>query len=118
MRSSRPSLSAIGLAVAGVPFVGIWAGLVLVLAIVQLPPLFVLGPIAIWYFTVAEPVPATVFLIYAAVVSVSDTFLKPLLLGRGVETPMLVILVGAIGGAISGRYHRFVRRRRHTRRGL
>jgi predicted PurR-regulated permease PerM len=94
-------LSAIGLAVAGVPFVGIWAGLVLVLAIVQLPPLFVLGPIAIWYFTVAEPVPATVFLIYAAVVSVSDTFLKPLLLGRGVETPMLVILVGAIGGAIT-----------------
>jgi predicted PurR-regulated permease PerM len=68
---------------------------------VQLPPLFVLGPIAIWYFTVAEPVPATVFLIYAAVVSVSDTFLKPLLLGRGVETPMLVILVGAIGGAIT-----------------
>jgi predicted PurR-regulated permease PerM len=33
-------------------------------------------------------------------VSVSDAFLKPLLLGRGVETPMLVILIGAIGGAI------------------
>jgi len=97
----QAALSAIGLAVAGVPFVGIWAGLVLVLAIVQLPPLFVLGPIAIWYFTVADPVPATVFLIYAAVVSVSDTFLKPLLLGRGVDTPMLVILIGAIGGAIA-----------------
>lgn len=97
----QAALSAIGLAVADIPFVGIWAGLVLVLAIVQLPPLFVLGPIAIWYFTVAEPLPATVFLIYAAVVSVSDAFLKPFLLGRGVETPMLVILVGAIGGAIA-----------------
>ena len=93
-------LSAIGLVVAGVPAAGLWAGLVLVLAIVQLPPLIVLGPIAIWYFSVAEPVPATIFLIYATIVSVSDAFLKPLLLGRGVETPMLVILIGAIGGAI------------------
>jgi predicted PurR-regulated permease PerM len=50
---------------------------------------------------VAEPVPALVFLVYATIVSVSDTFLKPLLLGRGVETPMLVILIGAIGGAIA-----------------
>ncbi len=60
-----------------------------------------LGPIAIWYFSVAEPVPALIFLVYATIVSVSDAFLKPLLLGRGVETPMLVILIGAIGGAIA-----------------
>jgi predicted PurR-regulated permease PerM len=94
-------LSAIGLLVAGVPAAGLWAGVVLVLAIVQLPPLIVLGPIAIWYFSVAEPVPAVIFLVYATIVSVSDTFLKPFLLGRGVETPMLVILMGAIGGAIA-----------------
>ena len=42
-----------------------------------------------------------VFLVYSVVVSVSDAFLKPLLLGRGVEVPMLVILIGAIGGAIA-----------------
>ena len=35
------------------------------------------------------------------IVSLSDAFLKPMLLGRGVETPMLVILLGAIGGAIA-----------------
>jgi len=94
-------LSAIGLLVAGVPAAGLWTGVVLVLAIVQLPPLIVLGPIAIWYFSVAEPVPALIFLVYATIVSVSDAFLKPFLLGRGVETPMLVILIGAIGGAIA-----------------
>ncbi len=94
-------LSAIGLLVAGVPAAGLWTGLVLVLAIVQLPPLLVLGPIAIWYFSVAEPVPATIFLIYAIIVSASDAFLKPMFLGRGVETPMLVILIGAIGGAMT-----------------
>ncbi len=94
-------LSAIGMSIAGVPGAGLWAGLILVLAIVQLPPLLVLAPIAIWYFTVAEPLPAIVFLVYATLVSFSDTVLKPLLLGRGLDTPMLVILIGAIGGAMA-----------------
>jgi len=44
--------------------------------------------------------PATIFAVYAAVVSASDGFLKPLFLGRGMEIPMLVILLGAIGGMI------------------
>ena len=94
-------LAAIGLVIAGVPAAGLWAGAVLVLAIVQLPPLLVLGPIAAWYFSVAEPVPATIFLVFSFIVSISDSFLKPMLLGRGVETPMLVILIGAIGGAVA-----------------
>ncbi|HSN52600.1 MAG TPA: AI-2E family transporter [Woeseiaceae bacterium] len=92
--------AAVGLVVAGIPMAGIWAGAVLVVAIVQLPPILVLGPIAFWYFSVAEPVPATSFLVYSFVVSFLDGVLKPMLLGRGLETPMLVILIGAIGGAI------------------
>jgi predicted PurR-regulated permease PerM len=95
-------LSGIGLLLIGVPAAGLWTGAVLVLAIVQLPPILILGPIAVWVFSVSEPVPATIFLIYAAIVSASDAFLKPMFLGRGVEVPMLVILIGAIGGAITG----------------
>jgi predicted PurR-regulated permease PerM len=94
-------LAAVGLVLMGVPAAGLWAGAVLVLAIIQLPPILVLGPIAFWVFSVAEPVPATIFLVYSIIVSVSDAFLKPMLLGRGLETPMLVILIGAIGGAIA-----------------
>lgn len=94
-------LSAVGLVLIGVPAAGLWAFAVLVLAIIQLPPILILGPIAFWVFSVAEPVPATIFLVYAIIVSASDAFLKPMLLGRGVETPMLVILIGAIGGAIA-----------------
>ena len=94
-------LAAIGLVAIGVPAPGIWAGVVLVLAIVQLPPILILGPIAFWVFSVADTLPATIFLVYSFIVSISDAFLKPMLLGRGVDTPMLVILIGAIGGAIS-----------------
>ena len=93
-------LAAIGLALIGVPAPGIWAFAVLVLAIVQLPPLIVLMPIAVWVFSVAEPMSATIFAVYAFIVSISDSFLKPLFLGRGMDIPMLVILLGAIGGMI------------------
>ena len=94
-------LAAIGLILMDIPGAGIWASIILLLAIMQLPPLLVLGPIAIWVFSVAEPIPATIFLVYALFVSFSDAILKPMLLGRGVEVPMLVILLGAIGGMIS-----------------
>ncbi len=94
-------LAAIGLLVMGVPGAGIWAAIILVLAIMQLPPLLVLGPIAFWVFSTAEPVTATVFLVYCLLVSFSDGLLKPLFLGRGVDVPMLVILLGAIGGMIT-----------------
>ena len=94
-------LAAIGLVAIGVPAPGLWAGAVLVLAIIQLPPILILGPIAFWVFSVADPVPATIFLVYSIIVSFADAILKPMLLGRGVEVPMLVILLGAIGGAIT-----------------
>ena len=42
----------------------------------------------------------SLFMIWSFLVSVSDSFLKPLLLGRGVDVPMLVVLLGAIGGMI------------------
>ena len=94
-------LAAIGLVVMGVPGAGIWAAIVLVLAIMQLPPILILGPVAVWVFSTAEPVPATIFLVYCMIVSFSDGLLKPLLLGRGVDVPMLVILLGAIGGMLA-----------------
>ena len=93
-------LAGIGLMVMGVPYAGLWALLVLLLAIVQLPPWLILGPIIVYVFSVATTVPAVIFMIWSLAVSVSDMFLKPLLLGRGLDTPMLVILLGAIGGMI------------------
>ena len=94
-------LAGIGLVVMDVPAAGIWAALVLVLAVVQLPPLLVLGPVAVWVFSVSDPVPATIFAVYAVFVSLCDSILKPIFLGRGMSIPTLVILIGALGGAIS-----------------
>ena len=94
-------LSAIGLVAIGVPGAGLWAGVILLLAIMQLPPFLILGPIVVWVFSVSDATPATIFAIYAFFVSISDSFLKPLFLGRGMDIPMLVILIGAIGGMMT-----------------
>ncbi len=91
-------LGGVGIWAIGIPAAGIWALIILLMAILQLPPLLVLGPLVIYAFTVAETTPAVIFLIWSILVSVSDAVLKPLLLGRGVDVPMLAILLGAIGG--------------------
>ena len=93
-------LAGIGMMLVGVPYAGLWALLVLLLAIIQLPPLVVLGPVIVYVFSVETTVPAVLFMIWGLIVSASDTFLKPLFLGRGMDIPMLVILLGAIGGMI------------------
>lgn len=91
-------LSTLGMLVAGVPASGLWGALVLVCAVGQLPPILVLGPVAAYVFSVADTTTAVIFLIWALFVSASDGFLKPMLMGRGVDIPMLVILIGALGG--------------------
>lgn len=90
-----------GMALIGVPLAGVWALVILVLAIAQLPPFFVLLPAIIYVFSTNDNTTAAlIFTVWSALVSTSDAFLKPLLLGRGVEAPMLVILLGAIGGML------------------
>jgi len=91
-------MSGVGLALAGVPGAGLWALIVLFLAIIQLPPLLVMGPAIVYVFGHASTTVAVIFMVYGIIVSGSDAVLKPLLLGRGVDVPMLVVLLGAIGG--------------------
>jgi predicted PurR-regulated permease PerM len=93
-------VAGVGMLVVGVPGAGLWAGLILILAIMQLPPLLVLAPVIVYVFMTASTLTAILFLIFGIVVSASDAFLKPLFLGRGVAVPMPVILIGAIGGMV------------------
>ena len=98
---TQAMLGGLGMMFAGVPAAGLLAIVILVLAIAQLPPLLVLGPVAFYVFSAESTTVATIFLIWSILVSFSDAILKPIFLGRGVDVPMLVILLGAIGGMIT-----------------
>lgn len=93
-------LAGIGMMIAGIPAAGLLAIIIMVLGIAQLPPLLILLPVAIYLFSGESMGIAVFFLIWSVLVSASDMVLKPLLLGRGVDAPMLVILLGAIGGML------------------
>lgn len=90
----------LGMMFVGVPAAGLLSIVILVIAIAQLPPWLVLGPVIFYVFSVESTTVATIFMIWSLLVSFSDMALKPILLGRGVEAPMLVILLGAIGGML------------------
>jgi predicted PurR-regulated permease PerM len=91
-------LIGVGMLVAGVPHAGIWALLCLILAVLQLPPLLIVGPVVFYMFSYLSAPAAVAFAVWELAASLSDSFLKPILLARGVEVPMLVIFLGAIGG--------------------
>ena len=91
-------VAAIGLVAAGLSAAGFWAFVILVLSIAQVPPLLTLVPLSIWALTTTEPFGATVLVICTVLVVLIDTFLKPMLLGRTADAPMLIVLLGAIGG--------------------
>jgi predicted PurR-regulated permease PerM len=94
-------LGGLGMMFAGVPLAGLLAIIILVLAIAQLPPILVLLPVIFYVFSAESTTVAVIFMVWSILVSMSDAVLKPLFLGRGVEAPMLVILLGAIGGMIT-----------------
>jgi predicted PurR-regulated permease PerM len=88
------------LLVAGVPWAGVLAMIALVLGIAQIPALIVTLPAIgyIWWFAGYGNGEAIVYTLLIFVAGLADNILKPLMLGRGVDAPMPVILIGALGG--------------------
>lgn len=88
---------------AGVPLAGVWALLVLVLGIAQLPVALITLPAILWLWlgTDYSPLFAGLYSVLLFVGGLIDNVLKPVMLGRGVEAPMPVVLLGALGGMVS-----------------
>jgi len=87
-----------GFFVADVPGAPVLSVVVLFMAIVQIPVILVVLPVIIYMFTIMSGTGATLFALWSILGGLSDNFFKPMLLGRGMQIPMLVILIGSIGG--------------------
>lgn len=98
-------LLGIGFLWAEVPAAGVLAVLALITGIIQLPALLITLPVLIWLWTSggageASAVMDVVITIYLIIAGLADNVLKPILLGRGVDVPMPVVLIGALGGMV------------------
>jgi predicted PurR-regulated permease PerM len=85
---------------AGIPLAGVLAGVVLVLGIAQVPALIVTLPaiVYLWASGGYSTMQAAIYTVLLFIAGMADNVLKPLMLGRGVDAPMPVILLGALGG--------------------
>ena len=93
----------VGFMFAGIPAAGVLALVVMFFGILQLPALLISLPVIayLWMVGDASTTSNVIWSVYLLVGGASDNVLKPMLLGRGVDAPMPVILLGALGGMVS-----------------
>jgi predicted PurR-regulated permease PerM len=90
----------LGLVVANVPLAGLWTLICLVLCVVHIGAVPIMLPATIYVFCTNSVLAGILFLLWAIFVSTIDNVIGPILMGRGVDVPMPVIFVGAIGGML------------------
>jgi len=93
-------LAGIGLAIAGVPRPGLLTALSLILCIAQVGPVLVLAPSIIWLYWEGSHVWATVLLVWSLGVISIDNVIRPILIRRGADLPLLLIFAGVLGGLV------------------
>lgn len=94
-------LGGIGLVLTGIPFTAVLTALMFMLCIAQIGVVPVLVPAIVWLYWSEQPGWATFLLVWMLIVVNLDNFLRPWLIRRGADLPLLLILAGVIGGLIS-----------------
>lgn len=94
-------LFGLGLKFAGFASAGLLAFVVMILAILQIGAAIVLIPCIIWIWMTKDFATALFVTVYLVLVGLADNVLKPLLVGRGLTTPMPVIFIGLLGGTLA-----------------
>ncbi len=96
----QTTLAGLGFVVMDIPAAGVLAFICLILAIVQIDILLILIPLSIYVFSVSSTGVAIAFLVWNIAVGLLNNVLKPILLAKGVDAPMAIIFIGAIGGML------------------
>ena len=94
-------LGGIGLAIAHVPFPAVLTAVMFMLAVAQVGPILVLVPAVVWVYWSRGPGWGTFLLLWSLVVGTMDNFLRPVLIKKGADLPLLLIFAGVIGGLIA-----------------
>jgi predicted PurR-regulated permease PerM len=94
-------LGGLGLAIVRVPFAAVLTAVMFMLAIAQVGPLLVLVPAVVWLYWSSGIGWGTFLLVWTLVVGAMDNFLRPILIKKGADLPLLLIFAGVVGGLIA-----------------
>jgi predicted PurR-regulated permease PerM len=98
---TQAALGGLGLFIAGVPAAALLTAVILILCLAQLGPLPVLIPVVIWLYWSGQAVHATVLLVISVFAGTIDNVLRPFLIRKGADLPLLLIFAGVIGGLVA-----------------
>ncbi len=93
--------SGFGLAIAGVPFAGVLTGVMLLLSIAQIGVVPVLACAVAWLYWTGESAWGTFLLVWTIVAAAMDNFLRPILIKKGSNLPLLLVFAGVVGGLLA-----------------
>jgi predicted PurR-regulated permease PerM len=94
-------IAGIGLVVCSVPAAAFLTAACLMLCIAQLGPMLVMIPVVIWKFSTGDILWGSILLVFALVAGTIDNFIRPILIRKGADLPLLLIFAGVIGGIVS-----------------
>ncbi len=94
-------LAGIGLWFCGIPHPALLTAITFILGIAQIGPVLVLAPAVFWLYWTGSSGWATALLVWSLPVAALDNIMRPILIRRGVQLPILLIVAGVIGGLIS-----------------
>ncbi len=94
-------LGGVGLAIAGVPFAAVLTAVIFMLAIAQIGPVLVMVPAVVWLYWSGSTGWGTFLLVWGLVVCTMDNFLRPVLIKKGADLPLLLIFTGVVGGLVA-----------------
>ncbi|RQW82797.1 MAG: AI-2E family transporter YdiK [Geobacter sp.] len=94
-------LGGAGLLITGVPAALLLSGVMFILCVAQIGPSLVLIPAIIWLFWTGETLWGTVLILWTIPVTILDNFLRPALIRKGANLPLVLIFAGVIGGLVA-----------------
>lgn len=97
----QAAIGGAGLFIAGVPAAGLLTAVLLFLCMAQVGPLLVLLPAVVWLYWSGQSAWGTALLVITLITGALDNVLRPLLIKRGADVPLVLIFGGVIGGLLA-----------------
>lgn len=97
----QTAVAGAGLVISGVPAAPLLSALIFMLCLAQIGPILVMAPAVIWLYWKGDPLWGTVLLVFTLIAGTMDNFIRPILIKKGADLPLIMIFAGVIGGLIA-----------------
>ena len=97
----QATVGGIGLAIVGVPAAALLTAVMFILCLAQIGPFLIMVPAVIWIYWIDGALWGSILLVFAILAMTLDQFVRPVLIRKGADLPLIIIFAGVIGGLLA-----------------